>query len=107
MTSLRIAALSIGDELLDGRIKDGNTHDLGNALSALGLELGEARVIPDVRQTIVDTVRALVQNYDIIVTSGGLGPTSDDVTAECLAEAAGCADRRQRRAEMKWRFRQA
>ena len=40
MTSLRIAALSIGDELLDGRIKDGNTHDLGNALSALGLELG-------------------------------------------------------------------
>jgi nicotinamide-nucleotide amidase len=90
MTSLRIAALSIGDELLDGRIKDGNTHDLGNALSALGLELGEARVIPDVRQTIVDTVRALVQNYDIIVTSGGLGPTSDDVTAECLAEAAGC-----------------
>lgn len=89
MTSLRIAALSIGDELLDGRIKDGNTHDLGNALSALGLELCEARVIPDVRQTIIDTVRALVQVADVIVTSGGLGPTSDDVTAECLAEAGG------------------
>ena len=89
MTTLRLAHLSIGDELLDGRIKDGNMNGMGTALSVLGLEIVEARVIPDHRATIEATIKELVGRADIIVTSGGLGPTSDDVTAECIAAAAG------------------
>jgi nicotinamide-nucleotide amidase len=88
MSTLRIAHLSIGDELLDGRIKDGNVHGLGTTLATLGLELVEARIVPDVRVRIVQTLRALADIADVIVTSGGLGPTSDDVTAECVAAAA-------------------
>jgi nicotinamide-nucleotide amidase len=89
MSTLRIAHLSIGDELLDGRIKDGNVNGLGTTLSTLGLELVEARIVPDVRGQIEQTLRALAGIADVIVTSGGLGPTSDDVTAECVAAAAG------------------
>jgi len=89
MSTLRIAHLSIGDELLDGRVKDGNMNGLGTALSLLGLELAEARTVPDVRRQIEETLRALAGVADVIVTSGGLGPTSDDVTAECVAAAAG------------------
>jgi nicotinamide-nucleotide amidase len=88
MSTLRIAHLSIGDELLDGRVKDGNMNGLGTALSTLGLELVEARTVPDVRRQIEETLRALAGVADVIVTSGGLGPTSDDVTAECVAAAA-------------------
>jgi nicotinamide-nucleotide amidase len=86
---LRIASLAIGDELLDGRVLDANTRDLGDGIAPMGLELCEARVIPDDRALIVATLRELVEHADIVVTSGGLGPTSDDVTAQCVAEAAG------------------
>jgi nicotinamide-nucleotide amidase len=89
MSTLRVAHLSIGDELLDGRVKDGNMNGLGTALSSLGLELTEARTVPDVREQIEHTLRGLAGIADLIVTSGGLGPTSDDVTAECVAAAAG------------------
>lgn len=89
MSTLRLAHLSIGDELLDGRVKDGNMNGMGTALSILGLEIVEARVIPDHRATIEATIKDLVGRADIVVTSGGLGPTSDDVTAECIAAAAG------------------
>lgn len=86
---LRIESLAIGDELLDGRIADKNTQDLGDALAALGLELQGARTVPDQRATIVAAVREASARADIVVTSGGLGPTTDDITAECVAEAAG------------------
>lgn len=89
MTTLRIAHLSIGDELLDGRIKDGNVNGLGTSLAMLGLELVEARIVPDNRAQIEASLKSLADVADIIVTSGGLGPTSDDVTAECVAAAAG------------------
>jgi nicotinamide-nucleotide amidase len=88
-SSLRIESLAIGDELLDGRVLDSNTKFLGDTLSVLGLELCGARIVPDDRSAIVDAVNAAVDRADVVVTSGGLGPTSDDITAECIAEAAG------------------
>ncbi len=88
-STLRIAALSIGDELLDGRVKDGNMNGLGQSLAEMGLELAEAAVVPDDRAVIVAAVRTLAARNDVVVTSGGLGPTSDDVTSECVAVAAG------------------
>lgn len=88
---LRIESLAVGDELLDGRIADKNTQDLGDALAALGLELQGARTVPDHRATIVAAVREAAARADIVVTSGGLGPTTDDITAECVAEAAGAS----------------
>ncbi|MBI1948032.1 MAG: CinA family nicotinamide mononucleotide deamidase-related protein [Deltaproteobacteria bacterium] len=87
--ALRIVSLAVGDELLDGRVADGNTKDLGDALSQLGLELCAARTVPDARAVVVAAVRAAADEADVVVTSGGLGPTSDDITAECIAEAAG------------------
>lgn len=86
---LRIVSLAVGDELLDGRVADGNTRTLGDALSQLGLELCAARTVPDARADIVAALRAAVDDADVVVTSGGLGPTSDDITSECIAEAAG------------------
>lgn len=86
--TLRIEALTIGDELLDGRILDGNTRDLGDTLSTLGLELQGARTVPDHRETIVRALQEACARADIVVTSGGLGPTSDDMTAECIATLA-------------------
>lgn len=87
--ALRILSLAVGDELLDGRVADANTRDLGDALSQLGLELVGARTVPDARAVVVEAVRAAAAEADLVVTSGGLGPTSDDITAECIAEAAG------------------
>ena len=89
MTQLRIESLAIGDELLDGRVLDSNTRHLGDALSGLGLELSGARTVPDDRALIIGAVRDAAARADVIVTSGGLGPTSDDITAECIAEAKG------------------
>jgi nicotinamide-nucleotide amidase len=85
----RIESLAIGDELLDGRVVDKNTADLGDALSQLGLELQGARTVPDRRALIVGALKDAARRSDILVTSGGLGPTSDDITGECIAEAAG------------------
>lgn len=86
---LRIESLAIGDELLDGRVLDSNTRNLGDALSILGLELSGARTVPDARDLIVAALREAIARCDVVVTSGGLGPTSDDITAECIASAGG------------------
>jgi nicotinamide-nucleotide amidase len=86
---LRIESLAIGDELLDGRVLDSNTRNLGDTLSVLGLELAGARTVPDDRGRIIAALRDAVAHADVVVTSGGLGPTSDDITSECIAEAAG------------------
>ena len=77
----RVESLAIGDELLDGRVQDGNTRDLGEALAQLGFELQSARTVPDSRATIVNALREAAARSDVVVTSGGLGPTSDDITA--------------------------
>lgn len=87
--ALRVISLAIGDELLDGRVADANTRDLGDALAQLGLELAGARTVPDARADIIAAVHSAAAEADLVVTSGGLGPTSDDITGECIAEAAG------------------
>ena len=81
------AMLVIGDEILSGRTRDANMHHLAGRLTEVGIDLREARMIGDRPETIVATVRALSESYDHLFTSGGIGPTHDDITADCVAEA--------------------
>ena len=81
------AIIVIGDEILSGRTKDKNIGWLAENLSAQGIQLVEARVIADQRQAIIDTVQILSATYDLIFTSGGIGPTHDDITTEAVATA--------------------
>jgi molybdenum cofactor synthesis domain-containing protein len=81
------AIIVIGDEILSGRTKDKNIGWLAENLSAQGIQLVEARVIADNRQVIIDTVQNLSSAYDLVFTSGGIGPTHDDITTEAVAAA--------------------
>jgi molybdenum cofactor synthesis domain-containing protein len=81
------AIIVIGDEILSGRTKDKNIGWLAVELSKLGIQLHEARVISDDRQKIIDTVQSLSSAYDLVFTSGGIGPTHDDITTEAVAAA--------------------
>jgi len=83
------AVLIIGNEILSGRTQDKNLGYLGRRLNELGVRLAEARVIPDERATIVGHLNALRAAHDYVFTTGGIGPTHDDITAECVAEAFG------------------
>lgn len=87
MANPTAAMLVIGDEILSGRTRDSNMHFLAGALTRNGIRLTEVRVVPDDRDAIVDATRALSQAYDMVFTSGGIGPTHDDITAECIAAA--------------------
>jgi nicotinamide-nucleotide amidase len=87
---LRVESLAVGDELLDGRLADTNSRTLADALSPLGVTLGRAVCVDDDVDVISDAVREAAVRADIVVTSGGLGPTTDDLTAEGVARAAGC-----------------
>ena len=79
----------IGDEILSGRTKDANLTHLSLWLNRMGVQLKEVRVIPDVGQVIQDTVNDLRGRYDYVFTTGGIGPTHDDITAENIALAFG------------------
>ncbi|BBK30797.1 molybdenum cofactor synthesis domain-containing protein [Stella humosa] len=81
--------LIIGNEILSGRTKDANLAFLAEQLNLSGVRLMEARVIPDVPQTIIDTVNAVRGQFDYVFTTGGIGPTHDDITSECVAAAFG------------------
>ncbi|WP_432817340.1 competence/damage-inducible protein A [Sulfitobacter sp. JB4-11] len=81
------AMLVIGDEILSGRTRDSNMNHLAKALTAAGIDLKEARVVGDERGTIIAAVQALSKVYDNVFTSGGIGPTHDDITADCIAAA--------------------
>ncbi|WP_306149990.1 MULTISPECIES: molybdopterin-binding protein [unclassified Roseibium] len=81
------AFLVIGDEILSGRTKDKNIGFLADYLTALGIDLSEVRIVPDVQAEIVSAVNALRAKYTYIFTSGGIGPTHDDITAEAVAAA--------------------
>ena len=81
------AIIVIGDEVLSGRTKDKNIGWLAENLSAQGIQLGEARVIADNRHLIIDAVQTLSAAYDLVFTSGGIGPTHDDITTEAIAAA--------------------
>ncbi|MBO6759032.1 MAG: competence/damage-inducible protein A [Roseibium sp.] len=83
------AFLVIGDEILSGRTKDKNIGFLADYLTAIGIDLREVRVVPDVEEPIVEAVNALRGAYTYVFTSGGIGPTHDDITASSVAAAFG------------------
>ncbi len=83
------AMLVIGDEILSGRTRDSNLHYLAQELTQVGLDLREARVVADDRTAIVAAVNDLRARFDHVFTSGGIGPTHDDITADCIAAAFG------------------
>ena len=83
------ALLIIGNEILSGRTQDAILAYIAKGLNEVGVSLREARVIPDIEATIVATVNALRAQYDYLFTTGGIGPTHDDITSECIAKAFG------------------
>ncbi|MBB5516750.1 molybdenum cofactor synthesis domain-containing protein [Rubricella aquisinus] len=83
------AMIVIGDEILSGRTQDINVQVLAAALTERGIALSEVRMIPDDAAVIVATVNDLRARYDTVFTSGGIGPTHDDITADCVAAAFG------------------
>ena len=81
--------LLIGDELLSGRTQDRNLAPIANWLNLQGIRLAEARVVPDEMERIVEAVNALRERYDYLFTTGGIGPTHDDITVDAIAAALG------------------
>ncbi len=83
------ALLVIGDEILSGRTKDKNIGYIAEYLTALGIDLREVRVVGDEEGPIVEALNALRHRYTYVFTTGGIGPTHDDITADCVAKAFG------------------
>jgi molybdenum cofactor synthesis domain-containing protein len=81
--------LVIGDEILSGRTKDKNIGYVADYLTASGIDLKEVRVVSDDETAIVSALNALRNTYDYVFTTGGIGPTHDDITADCVAKAFG------------------
>lgn len=85
------AVVIIGNEILSGRTQDKNINYIALKLGEIGIRLREVRIIPDVEAVIVDTVNTLRHSYNYVFTCGGIGPTHDDITSECIARAFGVA----------------
>ena len=85
------AVLIIGDEVLSGRTQDTNLNTIARFLGALGIELMEARTVGDRTGQIVEALDALRAGHDYVFTTGGIGPTHDDITADAVAQAFGVA----------------
>ena len=85
------AALVIGDEILSGRTADKNIAVIAAHLNAIGIQLREVRIVPDDETEIVTAVNALRARYTYVFSTGGIGPTHDDITADCMAKAFGVA----------------
>ena len=83
------AVLIIGDEILSGRTQDTNLRDIARYLGVHGVDLAEARTVPDVMEEIIAALNALRDRYDYVITTGGIGPTHDDITADAVAAAFG------------------
>jgi molybdenum cofactor synthesis domain-containing protein len=83
------AVMIIGDEILSGRTQDTNLNFIAKYLATYGVDLAEARVVPDLKDEIITALNALRAKYDYVITTGGIGPTHDDITADCVAEAFG------------------
>ena len=88
-TKVNAAILIIGNEILSGRTQDTNTSTLATWLNSIGVTVNEVRVIPDIEKTIVDTLNVLRKINDYVFTTGGIGPTHDDITAQSVAKAFG------------------
>ena len=91
MTSPNAAVLVIGDEILSGRTQDTNVGTIARFLAPFGIDLAEARFVPDVEAEIVAAVNALRARYTYVFTTGGIGPTHDDITADSIGAAFGAA----------------
>jgi len=90
MTRVWTAGLAIiGDEILSGRTQDRNINQVATWLNAQGIRLAEVRVVPDIEQRIVEAIDALRSTYDYCFTTGGIGPTHDDITVDAVAKALG------------------
>ncbi len=100
--------LVIGDEILSGRTKDKNIGYIAEYLTTIGIDLSEVRVVPDVADEIVAALNAMRRRYTYVFTTGGIGPTHDDITADCVAKAFGVGIDHDPRAVaiMKERFAQ-
>ena len=88
-TKVTAAVLIIGDEILSGRTQDTNLRDISQFLGGLGVDVAEARVVADVMEEIVAALNHLRARYDYVITTGGIGPTHDDITADAVAAAFG------------------
>jgi len=98
-TTITAALIIIGNEILSGRTHDKNIPHIATKLNEAGVQLREVRVIPDVADTIVHTVNEMRAAYDYIFTTGGIGPTHDDITSENIARAFGVSLHRHPEAE--------
>ena len=96
----------IGDELLSGRTQDTNLGTIAKFLEPLGVQVGEARIVSDDADTIISNVRSFSERFDYVFTTGGIGPTHDDITADCIAAAfdLGISERPDAIAELKTRY---
>ena len=83
------AMVVIGDEILSGRTQDKNAHRLAQTMEEIGVRLAEVRIVSDIQEAIVEAVNALRARNDYVFTSGGIGPTHDDITADAIAAAFG------------------
>ena len=90
MSNPTAAMLVIGDEILSGRTRDANMYFLAGELAKVGIDLHEVRIVRDDREAIVVAVQSMAGTFDHVFTSGGIGPTHDDITADCVALAFGC-----------------
>ena len=90
-TRVTAAVMIIGDEILSGRTQDTNLNAIAKYLGVHGVDLAEARVVPDDKDEIIVALNHLRAKYDYVLTTGGIGPTHDDITADCVAEAFGVA----------------
>ena len=88
-TRVTAGMIVIGDEILSGRTKDTNTNTIARFLTAMGIDLMEARVVGDRPEQIIEALNALRGGHDYVFTTGGIGPTPDDITADCVAAAFG------------------
>ncbi|MDC3030398.1 competence/damage-inducible protein A [Candidatus Pelagibacter sp.] len=88
-TKVNAAILIIGNEILSGRTQDTNTSTLATWLNSIGVKVGEVRVIPDVEKIIIKTLNVLRKENNYVFTTGGIGPTHDDITAQSVAKAFG------------------
>tara|TARA_B100000902_G_C27308987_1_gene917231 strand:- start:962 stop:1711 length:750 start_codon:yes stop_codon:yes gene_type:complete len=86
-TKFNAAILIIGNEILSGRTQDTNTSTIAQWLNSIGVKVNEVRVIPDTENTIIDTVNHLRKVYNYVFTTGGIGPTHDDITAQSISKA--------------------
>tara|TARA_B100000795_G_scaffold229255_1_gene186259 strand:- start:519 stop:1268 length:750 start_codon:yes stop_codon:yes gene_type:complete len=90
-TKVNAAILIIGNEILSGRTQDTNTGTIALWLNSIGVMVGEVRIIPDIEDTIIDNVNHLKKKYSYVFTTGGIGPTHDDITAQSISKAFNCA----------------